>query len=156
MFDPNLYVLFTCSVFPHEAMVPSFFITSPSNVIISLKPGTFLFRISNAVFKSSQITFPLQNYCRKYSIPSKFLSKSMMSIEEIPDFPTFYLMELLSKLAFLTLLKMIKVLIVFISLSFSEMLFEDFSSLQSRCLLIPAVNILNATMYLWLVGLIFC
>jgi hypothetical protein len=71
-----------------------------------------------------------------------------MSIEEIPDFPTFYLKEVLSELAFLTLLKMIKVLIVFISLSFSEMLFEDFSSLQSRYLLIPAVNILNATMYL--------
>jgi hypothetical protein len=49
-----------CSEFPQEVIVPSFLMTSPSKVIISLRPGIFLFRISNAVANVEQITFPRQ------------------------------------------------------------------------------------------------
>ena len=124
LFDPSLNVLFTCSALPHEVIVPSFLMTSPSKVMISLNPGTFLFLISKAVLRLSQIIFPLQNYSKKKSKPSKFASESMISIAEVPPFPTFSLIESLP-FGFFTFPRMIKVLMAFIFLSLFEICSED-------------------------------
>lgn len=136
-------------------IIPSFLITSPSSVMISLKPGIFLFLISKATFRFSQITFPRQKSYKKKSSPSIFESKSIISKAEVPLLPTFYLIESFV-LGFFTLLRMIKVLMTFISLSFSEICFEDFSSLVNKYLLILDARILNATTYFCCFGLIFC
>lgn len=78
-----------------------------------------------------------------------------MSSADIPFFPIFYLIESL-ELGFFTLLRIIRVLITFISLSLSDICFDDFSSLHNKNLLILDTRMLKATIYFCCFGLIFC